>query len=114
MVDEYALLLARYGQPSTVRIEQAGSTRVRNATWDSAHLTVRTVPAGCVDTYGYFEAHKNDPPAFHATGRHRNVLRTEAPTCKTGASKASTIVAYEDAVSHASVDAPTAGGLSLL
>jgi hypothetical protein len=111
--DEYALLLARYGQPSSVQIAQAGSTPVRSATWDSAHLTARLVPAGCVDANSYFEAHKNDPPPSHATGRHRSALRSEtaqAPTCNPGPSKASTIVAYEDALSHASVDALTAGG----
>ena len=111
--DEYALLVARYGEPSTVQIEQAGSTPVRNATWDGAHLTVRLVPAGCVDALRYFEAHKDDPPPIHATGRHRNAPRTEtpaAPTCNPGASKASTIVAYEGAQSHTAVDAISAAG----
>ncbi len=111
--DEYALLLARYGQPSTVEIVQAGSTPVRSATWESAHLTVRFVSTGCVDAYSYFETHKDDPPPIHASGRHRSTPRTEAPaapTCNPGASKASTIVAYEDAQSHSSVDALSAAG----
>ena len=113
MTDEYALLVARYGEPSTVQIAQAGSTPLRNATWDGADLTVRFVPAGCVDAFRSFEAHENDPPAIHAAGRRRSVLRTETPTgptCKAGASNASTIVAYEDARSHAPVDAASAAG----
>src|ERR1700761_2148283 len=77
--DEYALLVARYGEPSTVQIAQAGSIPVRNATWDSAHLTVRFVPTVCVDALRYFEAHKDDPPAIHATGRRRSTPRTETP-----------------------------------
>lgn len=111
--DEYALLVARYGEPSTIQVAQAGSTPLRNATWDGAHLTVRLVPAGCVDALRYFEAHKDDPPPIHATGRRRNVPRTEtpaAPTCNPTASKASTIVAYEDAQSHTPVDAAIAAG----
>jgi hypothetical protein len=111
--DEYALLVAQYGEPSMVQIAQAGSTPLRNATWDSAHLTVRLVPAGCVDALRYFEAHKDDPPPIHATGRRRSVPRTETPTapaCNPGASKASTIVAYEDAHSHTPVDAASAAG----
>jgi hypothetical protein len=111
--DEYALLVARYGEPSTVQIEQAASTPVRNATWDGAHLTIRLVPAGCVEALRYFEAHKDDPPPIHAAGRHRIAARTEtsaAPTCNSGATKASTIVAYEDAQSHISVDALSAAG----
>lgn len=111
--DEYALLVARYGEPSTVQVAQTGSTPVRNATWDGAHLTVRLVPAGCVDALRYFEAHKDDPSPIHATGRHRNASRTEtpaAPTCNPGASKASTIVAYEDAQSHTAVEAIGAAG----
>lgn len=59
-VDEYALLLARYGQPSTVTITQAGSIPLRTATYEGAHLAVAFVPAGCVDSYTYHEAHKND------------------------------------------------------
>jgi hypothetical protein len=111
--DEYALLVARYGEPSTVQAAQVGSTPVRNATWDGAHLTVRLVPAGCVDALRYFEAHKDDPPPIRVFGRHRNAPRTEmqaAPTCNPGASKASTIVAYEDAQSHTSIDAISAAG----
>ena len=109
--DEYALLVARYGEPSTVQVAQAGSTPVRNATWDSARLTVRLVPAGCVDAFRYVEAHKDDPPPIRAAGRRRNVARTETsavPTCNPGASKASTIVAYENPQSHTSVDAASA------
>lgn len=111
--DEYALLVARYGEPSRVQTAQAGSTPVRNATWDSAHLTVRFVPVGCVDALRYFEAHKDDPPAIHATGRRRSAPRAEtptAPTCNAAASKASTIIAYEDAQFHNPVDAANATG----
>lgn len=109
--DEYALLVARYGEPSTIQIAEAGSTPVRNATWDGAHLTVPLVPAGCVDALRYFEAHKDDPLPTHATRRRGNIRRVEtpaAPTCNPAASNASTIVAYEDAQSHTAVDATSA------
>lgn len=111
--DEYALLVARYGQPSTIQVVQVGSTPVRYATWDGAHLTVRLVPAGCVDALHYFEVHKDDPTPIHVIGRHRNVPGTDPPTaltCNPEASKASTIVSYEDAQSHTSVDAASAAG----
>ncbi len=112
-IDEYALLVARYGEPSTIQVAQAGSTPVHNATWDGAHLAVRLVPAGCVDALRYFQAHKDDPPPIHATGRRRDVRRTETPTvpiCNPGASNTSTIVAYENAQSLTSVDAASAAG----
>lgn len=108
--DEYALLVARYGQPATVHLSRMGSVPLRDATWDAAQLTVRFVPTGCVDAYTYVESHKNDPAPVHVSGRHRGIAPVDAPavpTCNAGA-QASTIVAYEDIPSHTSVDAPRA------
>jgi hypothetical protein len=109
--DEYALLLARYGQPSTVEITRAGTAPLRAAIWGGAHLAVTFVPAGCVDAYEFFQSHKNDPPVSRGQSRHRGTNRTTEPTsppCIPPADKASTIVGYEDTASHSAVDSRTA------
>ncbi len=109
--DEYALLLARYGQPSMVVTTHAGTVPLRLATWGDAHLTVSFVPAGCVDAYTYFQKHKSDPVPRRGTGRRRGEIYTSdpaAPPCVPSADKASTIVAYEDSASHSAVDSQSA------
>jgi hypothetical protein len=109
--DEYALLLARYGQPSTIEIAQAGTASLRTAIWEGAHLAVSFVPAGCVDAYAFFQSHKNDPPVSRGQSRHRGTTRAKEPTspvCIPPADKASTIVGYEDTTSHSAVDSQTA------
>jgi PAS domain-containing protein len=108
--DEYALLLARYGQPSTVETAQAGTAPLRLATWERAHLIVSFVPAGCVDAYTYYQAHKSDPLPRRGAGRRRaGIHRSEpaSPACILS-DKASTVVAYEDSASHSAVDSQTA------
>lgn len=109
--DEYALLLARYGQPSTVEIAQAGTASRRTAIWEGAHLAVTFVSAGCVEAYAFFQSHKNDPPLVRGQSRHRGTNRTTEPTsrpCVPSVDKASTIVGYEDTASHSGVDSQTA------
>lgn len=105
-IDEYALLLAWYGQPSMVETAQAGSVPLRLATWEGAHLMVSFVPAGCVDAFTYFNSHKSDPVARRGKGRRRAGTHTSDPTsppCVPSAGKASTIVAYEDSAFHSPV-----------
>jgi hypothetical protein len=109
--DEYALLLARYGQPSTVTITQAGTVPLRIATWPEAHLAVSFVPAGCVDSYAYFEAHKNDAPPTRIDKRHRapnHGTESGAPPCHPTTDKATTIVSYEDVTSTSVIDSVSA------
>jgi hypothetical protein len=109
--DEYALLLARYGQPSTEETAQAGAAPLRLATWEGAHLTVSFVPAGCVDAYMYFQAHKSDPLPRRGTGQRRGGIHMSepaSPPCVPSADKASTIVDYEDSATHSAVDSQTA------
>jgi hypothetical protein len=109
--DEYALLLARYGQPSTVETAQAGNAPLRLATWEGAHLTISFVPAGCVEAYAYFQTHKSDPVPPRRTAQRRGRNHTTDPTappCVPAAEKTSTIVAYEDSTSHLAVDSQTA------
>lgn len=109
--DEYALLLARYGQPSAVTITQAGTVPLRIATWAEAHLAVSFVPAGCVAAYAYFEAHKNDIPPTHVGKRHHAALpaveSVPAP-CVPWTDAASTIVAYQDVTSGSVIDSLSA------
>ena len=103
--DEYALLLARYGQPSAVKITQAGTVPLRVATWAEAHLAVSFVPAGCVDAYAYFQAHKDDVPPTRIGKRHHEALPAVEPVpapCVPPTDAAATIVAYQD-VSSGSV-----------
>jgi len=110
--DEYALLLARYGQPSAVTITQAGSVPLRIAYYAGAHLAVMFVPTGCVDSYAYFEAHKNDVAPSRSTRRYRgpsNATGADSPPCVLPADKASTIVGYQDIASGSVIDSETAG-----
>ncbi len=108
--DEYALLLARYGQPSTVAIAQAGTVPLRTATYEGAHLSVDLVPTGCVDAYVYHEAHKNDITPRRVTKRHRPSQTPDntSPPCVPPSDKASTIVSYQDTGSNSAVDSGTA------
>ena len=109
--DEYVLLLARYGQPSAVTITQAGSAPVRIATYDGAHLAVTFVPAGCVDSYSYFEAHKDDVAPSRGPNRHRgpsHAAQSGSPPCIPPADGASTIIGYQDSTSGTSIDSGTA------
>jgi PAS domain-containing protein len=105
--DEYALLLARYGQPTTVVLTQSGTATLRTATWAQTHLAVSLVSAGCVEAYSYFQMHKNDPIPSHALVRHHAAARPVEPmppVCVQPTNNASTIVGYEDAVTHVSID----------
>jgi hypothetical protein len=111
--DDYALLLARYGQPSSVVLTQAGSTLLRTATWAQAHLMVFLVPAGCVEAYNYFQTHKNDPAPSHISVRHHAAARAAEPlaaACTPPPNNASTIVGYEDTMTHAPIDSFAAQG----
>jgi hypothetical protein len=105
--DEYALLLARYGQPSAVMITQAGTVPLRVTSWAEAHLAVSFVPAGCFDAYAYFQAHKNDVPPTRIGKRHHATLpATEPgpPPCVPPTDAAATIVAYQDVASGSVID----------
>ena len=105
--DEYALLLARLGQPSAVALAQAGNAPLRIATWAQIHLAISFVPAGCVDAYSFFQAHKNDPPPIHTPVRHRGIVRTPepvSPACIPPADNATTIVAYTDTTANTGLD----------
>lgn len=109
--DEYALLLARYGQPSTVEAAKADVTPLRLATWEGAHLTISFVPVGCVEAYAYFQARRNNPTFLKGIRPKRgrtHMADPASPSCIMPASKASTIVAYEDSISHITLDAKTA------
>jgi hypothetical protein len=109
--DEYALLLARYGQPSAVTITQAGTVLVRRAAWTEAHLAVSFIPASCVDSYAYFQAHKNDVAPARIDKRHHRLsdaMGSTPPPCVPAADKASTIVGYQDVTSGSSLDSVSA------
>ena len=109
--DEYALLLAHYGQPSTVVMTQAGSVAVRSATFAVAHTAVDFVPAGCVDSYEYYQTHKNDVAPTGGTRRRRTPIRTPKssfPACVPSADGASTIVGYQDTSSGSAIESETA------
>lgn len=109
--DEYALLLARYGQPSAVTITEAGSVPLRISTYADAHLAVAFVPAGCVDSYEYFEAHKDDISSSRSARRYRGssyAAKSGSPICAPPADEASTIVGYQDTMSGSTIDSGTA------
>ncbi len=109
--DEYALILARYGQPSAVTIAKIGVVPLRTATWAGVHLSVLFVPVGCVDSYAYFETHKNDVLPTRSDRRHHGPVHTAgstSPSCVPPADKASTIVGYWDATSGSAIDSATA------
>ena len=113
--DEYALLVARYGQPSTVRVSQISSVPVRIATYAGAHIAIVSVPVGCVDAYSYLRAHKNDtvpvPSSKRRKGSTRTVQQPHAPACVLPGNSDSTIVGYQDE-SGADIDSATAQSLS--
>jgi hypothetical protein len=109
--DEYALILARYGQPSMVNLAHAGFVPLRTAVWDGAHLAVSFVPAGCVDSYAHFETHKNDIAPPRNERRHRlpvHAAEPVLPSCVPPVDKASTIVGYQDVASGSVIDSATA------
>jgi len=112
VTDEYALLLARYGQPSAVTITQAGAVPLRTATWAGAHLAVLFVPAGCVDSYAYFQAHKNDIAPTRSDKRHRvpiHAAESGPPPCVSSTDKTATIIGYQDIASGSAIDSESAG-----
>ena len=108
--DEYALLLARFGQPSTVSVSQKGSVPVRLATYAGAHVAIVFVPVRCVDAYSYFQAHKADIPPAATPKRRKGSARPPQPAvpgCDASGSSASTIVGYQNG-SGADIDGVTA------
>lgn len=110
-MDEYALLLAHYGQPSTVAVTQAGKVVLRTAFYDGAHLAISLVPVGCVDAYVYYAAHKDDVAPKRTAKRlngFNHVPSPTSPTCLPPADNASTVVAYRDTISSSPIDAATA------
>ena len=109
--DEYALLLAHYGQPSSVTVTQAGNVALRTASYDGAHLDISFVPVGCVDAYAYYEAHKDDLAPQRTPKRHKGASHARGPDshpCVPPADNASTVVAYKDTASSSSIDSLTA------
>ena len=109
--DEYALLLAHYGQPSAVTTTQVGSVPLRTATWANAQLAVDLVPAGCVQPYLDFQSLKAESPPSRSTRRHRvpnHALQPVTSPCVPPADKASTIVGYKDVATGLPTDSETA------
>ncbi len=114
--DEYALLVARYGQPSLVAIVKAGTVLLRTATYEGAHLAITFVPSGCVDTYRYHEAHKNDIASSRVAKRRHGSTQApsiDAPSCVLPTDKASTVIGYVDINSGSVIDRGTAEGYLL-
>ncbi len=105
--DEYALLLSRYGQPSKVSITQAGPVLLRTSVYEAPHLAIDFVPAGCVDSYNYYKAHKNDVAPSRGFRRHHATTSVQPP-CVPPLDKASTIVGYRNTASGSEVDHRTA------
>ena len=99
-------MVARYGQPSQITLTRAGAVPVRIAVWNAIHLAVTFVPAGCVDSYAYAQAHKDDPASAHSLKKHRTQTSGEAaaPICVPPVASASTIVGYEDTETRLPVD----------
>lgn len=97
--DEYAMLLARYGQPNRVTVTRTQSLDVRTATYDSADVAILLVPNGCVQEYEFYLAHKEASSSSQKAQRTRTRRPTsmaKRPRCAAPPNNGSTIVAYED------------------
>ncbi len=109
-VDEYALLLARYGQPNTVTISSSQSMPVRTAIYDSAHLAIIFIPNGCFAAYEFIQQHQKSPiaalSAKHSQSQRSKRLETPPKCIPQGSG--SEIVRYDDPNSGSAVDAEAA------
>lgn len=111
VVDEYSLLLARYGQPDEVIVAPSRVLPLRTAIYALAHLRVELVPNGCVQAYEFREAQKAESiPGSPDTGaRHRArrqpKLHEKTPICIVSSDSGSTIVQYQDSETGSLLDA---------
>jgi len=97
--DEYALVLARYGQPDKVLLSPSKPVPLRTAVYDSADLRIAFVPNGCVEAY--YEMSQRQPLKTSSKGRASS-SRVSSPgrkpvVCKSAEHKGSSIVGYMDA-----------------
>jgi hypothetical protein len=104
-IDEYSLLIARYGQPDKIVLAQSRFLTLRTAIYDSVHLGIIFVPNGCVDVYEFEEAHKQNPSnsslKYHKLAQPKSLEK--APNCVPQENKGWTIVSYIDTTTGSSV-----------
>jgi len=98
--DEYAMLLARYGEPDSVGYAELATVPVGTTHYSSASVSVVFVPNGCVQAYD--EAMRNLPER-PGKGRIKSATR-----CVPQPSAGWTIVGYKAAPDNMTVSSETA------
>jgi hypothetical protein len=111
-IDEYALLLARYGEPNKVVVTPSTSVSLRTAIYYTAHLRLLFVPCGCVHDYERDESRKaNSNARTEKSSSQRSRSGRSKPvytTCVPPANNGSTIIRYEDDENGSSISADDA------
>jgi hypothetical protein len=107
-LDEYSILVARYGQPNTVVITQAQTMPIWTATYALADLAIQLAPIGCTDAFEFYESHKNPSTSSsnleYDSSRKRHPRQPEkSPDCVHSSPLHSVIVRYRDAMSDESL-----------